>query len=83
MQKRIDVRIGGQERIEQVEITETSTAGEVLQVVGCPANDYTLSPAVGMPPFGGDEKIFDRVKEGGKVIAAPKADAGNGVGLRE
>jgi len=30
MQKKVDVRIGGHERTEQVEISESSTAGEVL-----------------------------------------------------
>ena len=75
MTKRISVRIAGQERIEEVEINENTTAAETLALAGLPG-DYTLSPAVGMPAFGATERIIDRVKDGGKVMASPPADAG-------
>ena len=75
MRKNIDVRVAGQERIQSIEISEATTAAEALSLADCPS-DYELSPAVGQPPFGRDEPIFDRVQQGGKVIASPKADAG-------
>ena len=37
---------------------------------------YFVSLAVGEPPFGLTELIFDRVKDGGKLHVTPKADAG-------
>jgi len=75
MQKQIDVRIAGQERIVKVEISPETMASEILVKAGCPV-DYELSPAVGQPPFGKDEKIYDRVQSGGKVIASPVAVVG-------
>ena len=54
---------------------EGTTAQDVLNQLGLP--DYELSPAVGLPPFGKDELIYDRLKPNGKIIAAPPADAGN------
>lgn len=76
MTKTIHVRIAGQERYELVPITETTTAEEVLRMAGCPPESYELTPGVGLPTFGKDERIFSRVKDGGKVIASAPADAG-------
>lgn len=73
--KQIAVRLAGQKRIVDVELSEETTADDVLETVGCP-EDYYLLPAVGQPPFGSDEKLFERVADGGKIIAAPKSDAG-------
>ena len=75
MTKQVDIRIAGQGRIARAEITDTTTADEAKALAGCPM-EYELSPTVGEPPFGKDEILFDRVKDGGKIIAAPKADAG-------
>ena len=73
--KQIGVRIAGQGTIVDIEINENTTAAEVLKETGC-ADSTELSPAVGQPPFGKDEKIFDRVQDGGKLIASPPAIAG-------
>lgn len=75
MTKNIDVRIGGQPDIRRIQITEETTAADALSLAQCPPS-YNLSPTVGEGVFGKDELIFDRVKEGGKVIATPVADAG-------
>lgn len=75
--KTISVAIAGQERIDDVEINETTTAADVLTQVGVTPGQYELSPAVGLPPFGRDERIYDRLKPNGKIIASPLADAGN------
>lgn len=73
--KQIGVRLAGQGTIVDIEINENTTAAEVLSEAGC-AENSELSPAVGQPPFGKDEKIFDRVADGGKLIASPPAIAG-------
>jgi hypothetical protein len=75
MSKRIDVRIAGQERITSVTIEENTTAASVLEAAGCPAG-YELLPGTGEMPFGRDECIYDRVRDGGKVIASLPADVG-------
>lgn len=74
--KTISVAVAGQDRIEDIEIEESTTAADVLQSAQLPAEGYELSPAVGLPPFGRDERIHDRVKPSGKIIASPLADAG-------
>jgi hypothetical protein len=75
MSKTIEVRIAGQERIVKVPIEENTTAATVLELAGCPAG-FELMPGTGELPFGRDEAIFDRVRDGGKVIAAPPAEVG-------
>jgi len=75
MSKKIDVRIAGQERIVTVEIEENTTAANVLEKAGCPAG-YELLPATGEMSFGQDEAIYDRVQDGGKVIASLPATVG-------
>ena len=72
--KSISVGFAGQSRIEDMEITEGTTAQDVLQALGVP--EYELSPGTGIPPFGKDEKIYDRVKPNGKILATPKVDVG-------
>ena len=74
--KTISVSIAGQQRIDDIEINESTTAADVLSHLGLPVDGYELTPAVGLPPFGKDEAIYDRVKPGGKITASPIADAG-------
>lgn len=74
--KTIACNVAGQNKLVDISVTEDTTAQEVLDAVKC--SEYELSPGVGQPPFGKDEKIYNRVKDGGKVIASPKADAGYG-----
>ena len=73
-QKTISVSIAGQQRIDDIQIEQDTTAQDVLNQIGQP--DYELSPAVGVPPFGKTERIFDRVKPLGKIVASQVADAG-------
>ena len=75
MNKQVNIRIAGQDRFETVEVTPKMTANDVKAKAGCPL-DYDLSPTVGEPPFGNDEEVFPRIKDGGKIIASPAADAG-------
>ncbi len=75
--KKVGVKKAGEATIRDVEISEATTAADVLQLVDCPTNgDFFLSTAVGQPPFGMTEAVFDRVQDGGKLYAIPKADAG-------
>ena len=76
--KTISVNIAGQQRIEDIEINENTTSADVLSHLGLPADVYELSPAPGLPPFGKDEAIYDRVKSDEKTTASPIADAGAG-----
>ena len=73
--KNVTVRIAGQNTFVPIEVPESMTANQAKEAAGCPL-DYDLSPAVGEPPFGSDELIYSRIKDGGKVIASPAADAG-------
>jgi hypothetical protein len=75
--KRVGVKKTGEGTITEVEITETTTAADVLNSVGSATNgDFFLSTAVGQPPMGMTEPVFDRIHEGGKLFVTPKADAG-------
>lgn len=75
--KRVGVKKAGETTIRDVEINEATTASDVLKLVGCPSDgDFFLSTAVGQPPFGMTEPVFDRVHDGGKLYVIPKADAG-------
>ena len=76
MKRLIDVRIAGQERIERVEVEEGTTTRNVLETVGLPPDRYELSVPGQSGIFGKDEVIFDKVKDGAKVIAAPVTDVG-------
>ena len=75
--KTISLAVAGQERIDDIQIDENTTAADVLRIAKLPVADFELSPAVGLPPFGKDERIYDRVKPNGKIIASPVADAGD------
>jgi hypothetical protein len=75
MNKDVDIANAGQQEVRRITISENTTALEALQLAGCPEG-YELSPADGLPPFGKDEKIFDRCRAGGKLIAGTRADAG-------
>jgi hypothetical protein len=77
MTKKINVLKAGQEQeIQEISVTDQTTAAQVLSMAGCPIQGYELMPGGGLPAFGKDERIFTRVKDGGKVIASPLADAG-------
>lgn len=76
MTKKVSVRIAGQERIEEVTLNENTTAEDILRKLALPTDGYELSPGSGIPPFGKDERIFGRVKDGGKIIAGAVAIAG-------
>jgi len=71
----IHVQIAGQDRIDDVSVDEGTTAQDVLNAVNCP--DFELSPGVGLPPYGKDELLIDRVKPFAKIVASPRADAGS------
>ena len=76
MNKKVSVRIAGKdEDIRDVQINPNTTAAELLALAGCPS-EYEISPGVGMPPFGKDERVYDRLRDNGKAIASPPADAG-------
>jgi hypothetical protein len=53
-----------------MEVMEDTTAGDLVDAAGLESK-YTLSLGAGLPAFGRDEKIFDRVTDGGKVYATP------------
>jgi len=71
MSKRVNVRIAGFERIATVEVDETATAATVLEKAGCPA-DFELFPGINQLPFGRDEAIYDRIVDGGRILAVPQ-----------
>lgn len=75
MSKQIAVRIAGIERITTVEIEENTTAATVLELANCPSG-YELMTGSGEMVFGRDECIYDRVPDGGKVIASLPATVG-------
>ena len=74
--KTISVSIAGQQRIEDIDINESTTTADVLRNLGLPIDGYELTPGTGLPQFGKDEAIYDRVKPGGKIVASSPADAG-------
>lgn len=75
MNKTIHVKVAGQERIVAVEISENTTAKEILEQAGCPG-EFVLTPGIGQPVYGADERVYDRVRDGGKVVAAPLMEVG-------
>ena len=74
VQKRISVKVAGQERLETIEIGENTTAAEALTLAKCPV-DFELLPPGGMP-LGKSEPVYGHVQEGGKLCATPPAVAG-------
>ncbi len=74
MTKQVSVGVTGSDRIDDIEIDENTTAKDIIEKLGL--TGYRLSPGSGLPMFGDDETIFDRVKEKGKIFASSVADAG-------
>jgi hypothetical protein len=76
MSKHILVRIAGMERWPTVEIHENTTAGQVLELAGCPAC-YVLLLSNGEPPIEQHRCVYDYVRDGERVIASPQPDVTN------
>ena len=75
--KKVGVKKAGETTIREVEVNESTNTSDVLRLVDCPTDGtFFLSTAVGQPPLGMTEPVFDRVPDGGKLYVIPKADAG-------
>jgi len=75
--KKVGVKKGGDTTIRDVEITEATTAADVLQHLECPTNgDFLVTTGIGQPAFAMKEPVFDRVQDGGKLYVIATADAG-------
>ena len=77
MTKSVTLIRAGSDRAQTIDIHEQMTASQIKQAHGIPT-EFQLTSGVGEPPFGEDEQIFPLLKEGGKLIAATRADAGLG-----
>jgi hypothetical protein len=75
--KKVGVKKAGDTTIRDVELTEATTAADVLGLLGCPTNgDFLVTTGIGQPAFSMKEPVFDRVQDGGKLYVIPTADAG-------
>ena len=75
MKKRIYVRVAGYETPTEVQIDERTVSDDILGAVGLSRDTHIVEPGTGMPPFGADEAIFQRVREGGRIFVVPAHDS--------
>ena len=72
MTQRIEVRIAGKNTNLHVNVTESTTAAEILKQVGC-EGDWVLYGKVGLPPFTRETHIHEHLDGIQKLTASPEA----------